>query len=167
MIPQCCTLWPIEDIGTNGYCYGWVLNTKLVCVAGVLKVGSLERAEAILDDFLKENPQFTEVSSTDAPVILGECAFASSSRTPHIQYLHEGGPASSSPFCGALVIYRRSALGSARFHAPVATTIAIADTTTTTITTPHAATAATPYYGHLGFETVGLDDQALTQVRFF
>jgi len=57
-------------------------------------------------------------------------------------------------------MYRRSALGSARFHAPVATTIA---TTTTTTTTTDAA--ATPYYGHLGFETVGLDDQALTQLN--
>jgi len=65
------------------------------------------------------------------------------------------------------VIYRRSALGSARFHAPVATTIAIADTTTTTITTTHAATAATPHHGHLGFEMIGLDDKALTQVRFY
>ena len=134
-----------------------------------------------MDDFLKENPQFTEVSSTDAPVILGECAFAPLSRMPQIQYLHEGGPApstyvvsvgslgsrltlESSPFRGALVMYRRSALGSVRFHAPVATTIA---TTTTTTTHAAAATAATPHYGHLGFETVGLDDKALTQVRFF
>jgi|SRR5712672_36989 len=110
-------------------------------------------------------------------MILGECAFAPSSRMPQIQYLHEGGPApstyvmsvgslgsrltlESSPFRGALVMYRRSALGSVRFHAPVATTIP-----TTTTTTTHAA--ATPHYGHLGFETVGLDDKALTQVRFF
>lgn len=45
-----------------------------------------ERAEALLDDFLKENPQFMEVSSTDTPVILGECSFTPSSPTPHIQY---------------------------------------------------------------------------------
>jgi hypothetical protein len=43
MIPQCSTLWPIEDIGTNGYCYGWVLNPRLVCVAGVLQVESLRQ----------------------------------------------------------------------------------------------------------------------------
>ena len=41
MIPQCSTLWPIEDVGANGYCYGWVLNSRLVCVAGVFQVGSL------------------------------------------------------------------------------------------------------------------------------
>jgi hypothetical protein len=43
MIPQCSTLWPIEDVGNNGYCYGWVLNNRLVCVAGVLQVGSLRQ----------------------------------------------------------------------------------------------------------------------------
>jgi hypothetical protein len=58
---------------------------------------------------------------------------------------------SSSVRC-AFVMYRRSALGSARFHAP--------------------ATATTPLGGvvlpdnHPGFETVGLDNEALTQVRF-
>ena len=43
MIPQCSTLWPIEDVGKTGYCYGWVLNSRLVCVAGVLQVGSLRQ----------------------------------------------------------------------------------------------------------------------------
>jgi hypothetical protein len=52
-----------------------------------------ERAEALLNDFLKENPQFMEVSSTDTPVILGECSFTPSSSTPHIQYLPEVWPA--------------------------------------------------------------------------
>ena len=41
MIPHCSTFWPLEDVGINGYCYGWVLNPRLVCVAGVLQVGSL------------------------------------------------------------------------------------------------------------------------------
>lgn len=41
MTLQCSTFWPIEDVGINGYCYGWVLNSRLVCVAGVLQVGSL------------------------------------------------------------------------------------------------------------------------------
>lgn len=106
MIPRCSILWPIEDVGTNGYCYGWIPNPRLVCVAGVLQVGSLrqcvlphprclivpdlshtERAEALLNDFLKENPQFMKVSSTDTPVILGECSFTQSSPTPYVQYL--------------------------------------------------------------------------------
>src|SRR6266403_1590826 len=43
MIPKCSTLWPIEDIGTNGFCYGWVLNHRLVCVAGVFQVGSIRQ----------------------------------------------------------------------------------------------------------------------------
>ncbi|KAI0003298.1 N-acetylglucosaminyl transferase component-domain-containing protein [Russula compacta] len=147
MIPQCSTLWPIEDVGIDGYCYGWVLNSRLVCVAGVLQVGSLE---VRLDDFLKENPRFTEVSSCDTPVILGECSFTSLSRTPHIQYLPAVGLTSSTPFPCALVMYRRSALGSARFYTPLATT------------------SATPYRGvaipdsHPGFKTVGLDNRALT-----
>jgi hypothetical protein len=46
-----------------------------------------ERAETILNDFLKENPQFIEVSSTDPPVILGECSFTPSSRAPLVQYV--------------------------------------------------------------------------------
>ncbi len=46
-----------------------------------------ERAEALLNDFLKENPQFMELSSTDTPVILGECSFIQSSPTPYVQYL--------------------------------------------------------------------------------
>ena len=41
MIPHCSTFWPLEDVGIDGYCYGWVLNPRLVCVAGVLQVGSL------------------------------------------------------------------------------------------------------------------------------
>ncbi|KAI0290464.1 N-acetylglucosaminyl transferase component-domain-containing protein [Russula brevipes] len=145
--------------GVNGYCYGWVLNARLVCVAGVLEVDSRERAEAILDDFLKENPQFMEVSSTDTPVVLGECSFASSSSscTPLIRYLPQvAGPAASttSPVRCALVMYRRSALGSARFHAPVATT---------TTTAPRRS-VDTPD-SHPCFETVGLDDRALTQLN--
>jgi hypothetical protein len=51
-----------------------------------------ERAEVLLNDFLKENFQFMEVSSTDIPVILGECSFTPSSPTPHIQYLLEVWP---------------------------------------------------------------------------
>ncbi|KAN0105245.1 N-acetylglucosaminyl transferase component (Gpi1) domain containing protein [Russula decolorans] len=155
MIPQCSILWPIEDVGTNGYCYGWILNPRLVCVAGVLQVGSLQRAEALLNDFLKENPQFMKVSSTDTPVILGGCSFTQSSPTPHIQYLPGvGGPVPSPSECSvrcAFVMYRRSALGSARFHAP--------------------ATATTPLGGvvfpdnHPGFETVNLDNEALTQLN--
>jgi len=58
----------------------------------------------------------------------------------------------SSPVRYAFVMYRRSALGSARFHAP--------------------GNATTPIGGavfpdnHPEFETVGLDNEALTQVRF-
>lgn len=58
----------------------------------------------------------------------------------------------SSSACHAFVMYRRSALGSARFHAPLA--------------------AATPRGGaafpdsHPDFETIGLNNEALTQVRF-
>ncbi|KAI0253915.1 N-acetylglucosaminyl transferase component-domain-containing protein [Lactifluus subvellereus] len=148
MIPQCSIFWPIEDVGKSGYCYGWV-NARLVCVAGVLQVESLERAKALLDDFLRDNPQFTEVSSTDSPVILGEC---SSSRPPRVQLLPEvGGPVSPTinPPCSP-VMYRRSALGSARFHTPKDTTslhgFAIPDS-------------------HRDFETVGLDDTALTQLN--
>jgi hypothetical protein len=59
-----------------------------------------ERAEAHLNDFLKENPQFMEVSSTDVPVILGECSFNSSSPNPHIQHLPEVGPAPSTYVLG-------------------------------------------------------------------
>ena len=54
-----------------------------------------EHAEALLNDFLKENPQFMEVSSTDTPVILGECFFTYPNPTPHIQYLPEVVPAPS------------------------------------------------------------------------
>ena len=49
-------------------------------------------------------------------------------------------------------MYRRSALGSARFHAPVTTA------------TPHRD--VTILDNHPDFETVGLDDEALTRVRF-
>jgi hypothetical protein len=48
MIPQCSTLWPVEDVGANGYCYGWVLNSRLICVAGVFQVGSLR--QCVLSD---------------------------------------------------------------------------------------------------------------------
>jgi hypothetical protein len=110
MIASFSVFWPIEDVGKSGYCYGWV-NERLVCVAGVLRVDSLgerpplaiprpsndgrengERAKALLDDFLRENPQFIEVSSTNSPVILGEC---SSNHPPRIQLLPEVGPGSS------------------------------------------------------------------------
>ena len=30
-----------QEKRTDGYCYGWVLNSRLVCVAGVFQVGSL------------------------------------------------------------------------------------------------------------------------------
>jgi hypothetical protein len=52
----------------------------------------------------------------------------------------------------AFVMYRRSALGSARFHAPLVAT------------TPLGG-AAFPD-NHPDFETVGLDNEALKQVRF-
>lgn len=52
----------------------------------------------------------------------------------------------------AFVMYRRSALGSARFHAPVAAA------------TPPGCVAFPD--SHPDFETVGLDNEALTQVRF-
>ncbi|KAH9977239.1 N-acetylglucosaminyl transferase component-domain-containing protein [Lactifluus volemus] len=148
MIANCSVFWPIEDVGKSGYCYGWV-NERLVCVAGVLQAESLGCANALLDDFLRENPQFIEVSSTDSPVILGE---SSSSRPPRIQLLPKVGPgASRTHLPCALVMYRRSALGSARFH-----------------TTPKDATSrhglAIPD-SHRDFKTVGLDDMALTQLN--
>jgi len=49
-------------------------------------------------------------------------------------------------------MYRRSALGSARFHTPQATS------------TSHHRNVSIPY-SHPIFESVGLDDRALTQVR--
>jgi hypothetical protein len=49
-------------------------------------------------------------------------------------------------------MYRRSALGSARFHAPAAATTPLGG-----VTFPD---------NHPDFETVGLDNEALTQVRF-
>ena len=49
-------------------------------------------------------------------------------------------------------MYRRSALGSVRFHAPGAAT------------TPLGGVASPDNYSN--FETVGLDNDALTQVRF-
>jgi hypothetical protein len=58
---------------------------------------------------------------------------------------------SSSVRC-AFVMYHRSALGSARFHAPTAAT------------TPLGGVAFPD--NHPDFETVGLDNEALKQVRF-
>jgi hypothetical protein len=40
MVAKWSTFWPIEDLGKSGYCYGWV-NSRVICVAGVLQVGSL------------------------------------------------------------------------------------------------------------------------------
>ena len=40
MAAKWSTFWPIEDLGKSGYCYGWV-NSRVICVAGVLQVGSL------------------------------------------------------------------------------------------------------------------------------
>lgn len=40
MVAKWSTFWPIEDSGKSGYCYGWV-NSRVICVAGVLQVGSL------------------------------------------------------------------------------------------------------------------------------
>jgi hypothetical protein len=57
-----------------------------------------ERANVFLDDFLSENPRFTEVSSTDDPVILGECSPSSSSYTPSIKFLHGVGPGGPSMY---------------------------------------------------------------------
>lgn len=53
---------------------------------------STEHANASLDQFLSENPQFTEVSSTDDPVILGECSSNSSSSAPSIRFLRGVAP---------------------------------------------------------------------------
>jgi hypothetical protein len=65
-------------------------------VLSTLNMSHTERAEALLNDFLKENPQFVKVSSTDTPVILGGCSFTQSSPTPRIQYLPGvGGPVPS------------------------------------------------------------------------
>ena len=52
-------------------------------------------------------------------------------------------------------MYRRSALGSARFYAP--------HSSTTTTTTLHRGVSTLD--NHPDFEMVGLDNQALTQVR--
>ncbi len=46
-----------------------------------------EHANALIDDFISENPRFTEVSSTGHPVILGECFSNSSCGNPSIQFL--------------------------------------------------------------------------------
>ncbi|SRR6266571_1155104 len=40
MVAKWSTFWPIEDFGKSGYCYGWV-NSRVICVAGVLRVESL------------------------------------------------------------------------------------------------------------------------------
>jgi hypothetical protein len=40
MVATWSTFWPIEDLGKSGYCYGWI-NSRVICVAGVLQVGSL------------------------------------------------------------------------------------------------------------------------------
>ncbi|KAH9999049.1 N-acetylglucosaminyl transferase component-domain-containing protein [Russula vinacea] len=99
------------------------------CVSG--RVAST--AEALLDDFLKENPQFMEVSSTDTPVILGECSFTPSSPTPHIQYPPE-----------VRTRFRPLSCPCDHRHS-----------------TPRC------YYpdNHPDFETVGLDDEALTRLN--
>ncbi|KAH9174264.1 Gpi1-domain-containing protein [Lactarius sanguifluus] len=150
MITKWSTFWPIEDLGESGYCYGWV-NSRVICVAGVLRVGSLEHANALLDDFLSENPRFTEVSSTDDPVILGECSSSSSSYTPSIQFLRGVGPPSSiTGPSHTIVTYRRTALGSARFHTPEdivpRRNVAIPD-------------------NHPIFDIIGLDTTALAQLN--
>ncbi|KAI9456215.1 N-acetylglucosaminyl transferase component-domain-containing protein [Lactarius psammicola] len=150
MITKWSTFWPIEDLGESGYCYGWV-NSRVICVAGVLRIGSLEHANALLDDFLHENPQFTEVSSTDDPVILGECSSSSSSYTPSIQFLRGVGPPSSITGPSyTIVTYRRTALGSARFHPPENVVsrrnVAIPD-------------------NHPIFDIIGLDAMALAQLN--
>jgi len=137
-------------LGKSGYCYGWV-NSRVTCVAGVLQVGSLEHAKAFLDDFLSENPRFTEVSSTDDPVILGECSSSSSSFTPSIQFLRGVGPPSSITGPSyTIVTYRRNALGSARFHAPE--------------NIVSSRNAAIPD-NHPTFDIVGLDATALAQLN--
>lgn len=53
-----------------------------------------EHTNAFLDHFLSENPRFTEVSSTDDPVILGECSSSSSSYAPSIRFLRGVAPSS-------------------------------------------------------------------------
>ncbi|KAI9446870.1 Gpi1-domain-containing protein [Lactarius indigo] len=149
MIAKWSTFWPIEDRGKSGYCYGWV-NSRVICVAGVLQVGSLEHANALLNDFLGENPRFTEVSSTDDPVILGECSSSSSGYTPSIQFLGVGPPSSITGPSYTIVTYRRTALGSARFHTPEdivsRRNVAIPD-------------------NHPIFDAIGLDATALAQLN--
>ncbi|KAI0262946.1 N-acetylglucosaminyl transferase component-domain-containing protein [Gloeopeniophorella convolvens] len=148
MTANCSIFWPIEDEGKSGFCYGWA-HGRLVCVAGVLPVASDGRAKAILDDFLKANPRFVEVSSTEPPVILGKCSFDTSSRTPNIELLSDVGP-SLSTLPRTLVMYRRSALGSARFRVP-----------------ENAGSGDGPAApdAHPTFEAVGLDETALTQLN--
>ena len=51
-----------------------------------------EHANVSLDQFLNENPRFTEVSSTGDPVILGECSTSSSSSAPSIRFLRGVAP---------------------------------------------------------------------------
>lgn len=150
MVAKWSIFWPIEDSGKNGYCYGWV-NVRVICVAGVLQVGSLEHAKALLDDFLNENPRFTEVSSTDDPAILGECLSNSSSCTPSIQFLSGVGPPPS--IAGpsyTVVTYRRTALGSAHFYAPEKV-----------VSRRKAPIPDT----HPIFDIIGLDATALTQLN--
>lgn len=150
MVAKWSTFWPIEDLGKSGYCYGWV-NSRVICVAGVLQVGSLEHANSFLDRFLSENPRFKEVSSTDDPVILGKCSSSSSSYTPSIRFLRgEAPPSSITGPSYTIVTYRRNALGSARFYAPERIgsprNVAIPDS-------------------HPIFDIVGLDATALAQLN--
>jgi hypothetical protein len=66
MIPQCSILWPIEDVGTNGYCYGWVLNPRLVCAAGVLQVGLL-RQSVLPHPRCPIDPEICHIQNTQKP----------------------------------------------------------------------------------------------------
>ncbi|KAF8270382.1 N-acetylglucosaminyl transferase component-domain-containing protein [Lactarius quietus] len=149
MVAKWSTFWPIEDSGKSGYCYGWV-NSRVICVAGVLQVESLEHANAFLDDFLRENPRFTEVSSTGDPVILGECTSSPSTHTPSIQFLRAAASSSITRPSYTIVTYRRNALGSARFYAPESIVsrrnVAVPDS-------------------HPIFDIVGLDATALAQLN--
>ena len=59
MVAKWSTLWPIEDLEKSGYCYGWV-NSRVICVAGVLEVGSLGTTMLYLRSFYSNELQYTQ-----------------------------------------------------------------------------------------------------------
>lgn len=60
MVAKWSTFWPIEDSGKSGYCYGWV-NSRVICVAGVLQVGSLGETFPQTCGAFNECPQNTQM----------------------------------------------------------------------------------------------------------